>query len=355
MTGGVLIMAGGTGGHIFPGLAVARALEAQAVPVAWLGSRIDMEADLVPGAGIEFHGIRVERLRGQGTLSLLLAPFRLLRSILQAMRVIRAVAPAAVLSMGGFVAGPGGLAAWLLRRPVVVHEQNRVPGLTNRVLAKLAARVMAGFPDAFTRKDVRVVGNPVRTEISSVPPPPERFANRTGALRLLVLGGSQGARGLNERVPAAIARLPAAARPEVRHQVGARHEATAREAYAAAGVDACVEPFIEDMAAAYGWADLVIARSGALTVAEVAAAGVAAIFVPFPFAVDDHQTRNAEFLAERGAAQVMPERDLDPEVLAAVLVDLDRGRLEAMGSAARAATRPDAAAAAADVCLEVTR
>ncbi len=358
MSGGVLIMAGGTGGHIFPGLAVASALRERSVPLAWLGAEGGMESELVPAASIEFHAIRVERLRGQGLTALLLAPFRLARSVLQAARVIRRVSPAAVLSMGGFVAGPGGLAAWLLRKPVVVHEQNRIPGLTNRVLSKLARRVLTGFPDTFPAAGQPVVvGNPVRREISALPPPASRLAERSGRPRLLILGGSQGARRLNEVLPAAVATLPPELKPEIRHQVGRAHVDAAREAWAEVDVTASIEPFIDDMAAAYGWADLVVARAGALTIAELAAAGVGALLVPFPYAVDDHQTRNAAFLVEAGAAELLPEKSLDGQVLGARLAALfaDREKLLDLAVAARSVARPDAAARAAEHCLEVAR
>lgn len=351
----VMVMAGGTGGHIFPGLAVARALLDRAVPVVWLGSRDGMESTLVPSHGIPFHPIDARRARGQRLVARLSLPLVLSRAVAQSLRIIRALAPRSVLGLGGFAAGPGGLAAWVLRLPLIIHEQNRVPGMTNQILARVARLVLAGFPDAFPQGGkVRYVGNPVRASIQQLPPPETRWTDRDKP-RLLVLGGSQGARRLNEIVPAALARV--ADPPAVRHQVGRAHVETAQAAYRGAGVVAEVVPFIEDMATAYAQADLVIARSGALTVSELAAAGVGSLLVPFPFAVDDHQTRNAEFLAAAEAAEILPESGLDPEVLAARLEALlpQRERLLRMACNARRLARPDAAGAAADACLEVAR
>jgi UDP-N-acetylglucosamine--N-acetylmuramyl-(pentapeptide) pyrophosphoryl-undecaprenol N-acetylglucosamine transferase len=353
--GPIMIMAGGTGGHIFPGLAVAELLRSRGVPVVWLGSRHGLENRLVPEAGFELRTIAVSGLRGKGGLTLLLAPFRLLRALLQALREVRACRPLAVLSFGGFASGPGGLVAWLLRLPLLVHEQNRVPGVTNRILSRRARRVLAGFPDAFPpRIGAEHVGNPVRSTIAALPTPAERFAARSGRPRLLVLGGSQGAMALNREVPTAIERLAAEVRPEIRHQCGARHLAACGEAYASAAVEARVEPFIADMAEAYAWADLVICRSGALTLAELAAAGVAALLVPYPHAVDDHQTRNAEYFVAAGAAQLLPEREISADSLAPVLAALlgNRPRLLAMAEAARMLARIDAAERVADACLE---
>jgi UDP-N-acetylglucosamine--N-acetylmuramyl-(pentapeptide) pyrophosphoryl-undecaprenol N-acetylglucosamine transferase len=353
--GCVLILAGGTGGHVFPGLAVAERLRARGVPVVWLGSRHGIENRLVPEAGIELRTIAVSGLRGKGAFALLLAPFRLLRALIQAWRQVRDCHPLAVLSFGGFAAGPGGLAAWLLRRPLIVHEQNRVPGVTNRILARRARRVLTGFPDTFPAAlGAEHVGNPVRETITAVPAPQARMAGREGRARLLVLGGSQGALALNREVPAALARLADDARPHIIHQCGARHLETCREAYAQAGVEACIEPFLADMAKAYAWADLVLCRSGALTLAELAAAGVAALLVPYPFAVDDHQTHNAEYFVESGAAQVLPEREISADSLAPVLAALlgNRPRLMAMAEAARRLAHPDAADRVADTCLE---
>ncbi len=357
MTGPVLILAGGTGGHIFPGLAVAQALRARDVPVVWLGSDGGMETRLVPPAGITIETISVRGLRGKGTLALLKAPFLLVRALWQALAVLRRLRPRAVLSFGGFAAGPGGLVAWLLRRPLLVHEQNRAPGLTNRVLARLARRVLCGFPGSFPGRACEAVGNPVRPEIAAVAPPALRLAGRTGAARLLVLGGSQGAHSLNIALPQVLARLPAAQRPDVRHQCGERHAEKCREVYAQAGVTASVEPFIADMAEAYAWADLVVCRAGALTLAELCAAGVGALLVPYPNAVDDHQTRNAEFLVERGAARLLPEGEgFDDRLFAAAAPLLaDPGARLALAEAARAAALPRAAEAVAAIVIEEAR
>ena len=351
----VLIMAGGTGGHIFPGLAVADALRAQGVPVMWLGARGGLETRLVPPHGIALETVAVGGVRGKGLRTRLLAPLMLVRALFQALAALRRMRPRSVLSMGGYAAGPGGLAAWLTRRPLLVHEQNRVPGVTNTWLARMARRVLAGFADAFpARVHAEWVGNPVRASIAALPPPAERLAARDGAPRLLVLGGSQGARALNLALPAALARLPAGRRPQVLHQCGARGLEEARAAYAAAGVEARVEAFIDDMADAYAWADLAVCRAGALTVAELCAAGLGALLVPFPFAVDDHQTLNAEAMRAAGAALVVQERELDQR-LEETLTDLldDRAGLLAMAAAARTLARPDAAATIAARCLEV--
>jgi UDP-N-acetylglucosamine--N-acetylmuramyl-(pentapeptide) pyrophosphoryl-undecaprenol N-acetylglucosamine transferase len=357
MTGPVLILAGGTGGHIFPGLAVAQALRARDVPVVWLGSAGGMETRLVPQAGIAIETISVRGLRGKGALALLKAPFLLVRSVWQALAVLRRLRPRAVLSFGGFAAGPGGIGAWLLRRPLLVHEQNRAPGLTNRVLARFARRVLCGFPGSFRGRDAETVGNPVRPEIAAVAAPTARFAGRSGPARLLVLGGSQGAHALNVALPQVLARLPETQRPQVRHQCGERHADKCREVYASAGVAASVEPFIADMAEAYGWADLVVCRAGALTLAELCAAGVGALLVPYPNAVDDHQTRNAEFLVERGAARLLPEGEgfEDRLFTAAMPLLADPAARLAMAEAARAAALPQAAQAVADIVIEEAR
>lgn len=353
----VLILAGGTGGHIFPGLAVAEALRARDVPVVWLGADGAMETRLVPPAGIPLETIAVGGLRGKGILTLLRAPLTLARALWQAMAVLRRLRPRAVLSFGGYAAGPGGLCAWLLRRPLLVHEQNRAPGLTNRVLARLARRVMCGFPGSFAGRATDDVGNPVRPAIAAIPAPEQRLAGRSGPVNLLVLGGSQGAASLNRALPLALSRLADDQRPRIRHQCGERHAQACREAYAQAGVAAQVEPFIADMAQAYAWADLVVCRAGALTLAELAAAGVGSVLVPFPAAVDDHQTRNADFLAERGAARLVPEgQGFDERVLATLDPLLqDAPRRLAMARAARAAATPDAAERVADLVIQEAR
>lgn len=349
----VLIMAGGTGGHIFPGLAVAECLRAQGVPVVWLGADGGMETRVVPAQRIKLCTIPVGGLRGKGLKTRLLAPLMLVRALFAALGVLRQVRPRSVLSMGGYVAGPGGVAAWLLRRPLLVHEQNRVAGFTNRKLAGIAKRVMTGFADALPGAEW--VGNPVRDVIHALPAPRQRMAGRVGRSRLLVLGGSLGARALNLALPQALAQLNPAQRPEVLHQCGTRGLEEAREAYAKAGVDAQVVAFIDDMAASYGWADLAVCRAGALTLAELTAAGLGAVLVPFPHAVDDHQTRNAEALVAVGAAVVMQESELDVQILAQRLASLlgDRSQLLTMAEAAHTLAKPDAANTIARACLEV--
>jgi UDP-N-acetylglucosamine--N-acetylmuramyl-(pentapeptide) pyrophosphoryl-undecaprenol N-acetylglucosamine transferase len=346
-------MAGGTGGHIFPGLAVAESLRAQGVPVVWLGAQGGMETKVVPAHGIELHTIAVGGLRGKGLKTRLLAPFMLLRALLSSLAVLQRLKPRSVLSMGGYVAGPGGVAARLLRRPLLVHEQNRVAGFTNRRLAQHARCVMAGFADALP--NARWVGNPVRAAIASLPPPAQRMAGRSGKPRLLVLGGSLGARALNLSIPQALAQIPSGQRPEVLHQCGNRGIEEARKAYADAGVEARIVPFIEDMAGTYAWADLAVCRAGALTLAELTACGLGAVLVPFPHAVDDHQTRNAEALVAAGAAELIQERDLNTNDLAQRLSALlaDPSRLLAMAQAARTLAKPDAAADIARACMEV--
>jgi len=352
----ILVMAGGTGGHVYPALAVAEALRARSHRVVWLGTRRGIEARVVPAAGIDIEWVSVHGLRGKGALTLLAAPFRLALALLQSLQVVARHRPAAVLGMGGFVSGPGGLAAWILRRPLVIHEQNAIAGLTNRLLARLARVVLQAFPGSFSsRVNALTVGNPVRPDIARLPEPAARLAGRGGPVRLLVLGGSQGALALNRTVPAALAELSPERRPLVRHQAGSRTLAIAETAYRDAGVDVELVPYIEDMADAYGWADVVVCRAGALTVAEIAAAGLPAIFVPFPAAVDDHQTANAGALANAGAAMILQEADLDARRLARVLDDWvgDRAALLDRAVAARKAARPDALERITDVCLDL--
>ncbi len=351
-----LVMAGGTGGHVFPALATARVLQRRGYDIVWLGTQQGIEARLVPAAGIPVEWLSVSGLRGKGAATLLAAPFRLLVAISQAMRAIRRHQPRVVLGAGGFASGPGGIAAWLLGRPLVVHEQNAVAGLTNRVLARLARRVLEGFPNSFG-SGVRAerVGNPVRREIVAIAPPERRYAGREGAVRLLVFGGSQGAARLNAVLPAAIGELPAALRPAVLHQAGKHNFEETVQAYRARGIEADVRPFIDDMASAYGWADLAVCRSGALTVTELAAAGVPAVLVPFPAAVDDHQTRNAQYAVQAGAAKLLPEGDLTPISLAAMLralLEAGRPLLSRMAVAARASAIVDADERLADACMQ---
>jgi len=354
----VLIMAGGTGGHVFPALALARRLREQAVEVIWLGTRRGLEARVIPAEGITIEWLSVGGLRGKGWRTLLAAPWRLAVALTQALSVMRRRQPAIVVGLGGFVTGPGGIAAWLTRRPLIIHEQNAIAGFTNRCLAHFAREVLEAFPDSFAAGvKARTVGNPVRRDISALRPPEERFAGREGAVRILVVGGSQGAVRLNTVVPYALARLAGLIRFDVRHQAGERWIEAGRQSYADAGVRADVRPFIEDMAEAYGWADLVICRSGALTVSELAAAGVGAVLVPFPAAVDDHQTHNARFLVRENAAVLIADRELTVERLAGELQRLcsSRDKLLAMAGSARRLAMPDATEQLAASCLELAR
>ena len=346
-----LVMAGGTGGHVFPALAVARALQAQGGSVEWLGTMRGIEAQLIPAAEIPLHFISVEGIRGKGKAALLKAPLQISKAIWQARAVVKKVKPDAVLGFGGFATGPGGVAARLAGVPLIIHEQNAVAGTTNRLLAKIANRVLEAFPSGLP--GAQEVGNPVRSEIAQLPLPAERVGKHT-PLRLLVLGGSLGAVAINQLVPEALAKIPAEKRPQVIHQAGQRHLDLANEAYERAGVDAEVVPFIADMAAAYGQADLVICRSGALTVSEIAAAGLGAILVPFPFAIDDHQTKNGEWLEQAGAAQVIQQDTLEADELAALLESLfaDPEKLLAMAEAARRVARPDATDRVLAACRE---
>jgi UDP-N-acetylglucosamine--N-acetylmuramyl-(pentapeptide) pyrophosphoryl-undecaprenol N-acetylglucosamine transferase len=349
-------MAGGTGGHVYPALAIARALKERTVNVVWLGTRRGLEARVVPEAGIAIEWVSVRGLRRTAALALIAAPFQLALALLQSLGVMLRHRPAAVLGMGGFVSGPGGVAAWLTRRPLIIHEQNAIAGLTNRLLARLARVVLQAFPGSFSpTSGARTVGNPVREAISAIEDPATRFATRSGPLRLLVLGGSQGSLRLNEVVPAALARLPAELRPLVRHQAGSRTLDTAGEAYERHGVPVELRPFIEDMAEAYAWADLVVCRAGALTVAELSAAGVGSIFVPFAAAVDDHQTANARPLLDVGAAAIVQEKELTEESLAALLQSwlASRAELRVRAMAARTLARPGAVAEITNLCLEL--
>lgn len=349
MTRPVLIMAGGTGGHVFPGLAVAEALQRRQIPVIWLGSAGGMESRLVPARGLPFEGIGVAGLRGKGLKALLAAPWNLLQALREALAVLRRHRPGAAVSFGGYAAGPGGLASWLLRLPLLVHEQNSVAGMTNRVLATLARRRLVVFPGALA--DALHVGNPVRAEIAALPSPSARSA-LSGAGHLLVLGGSQGARALNTQVPAALTLLDPVERPRVLHQCGERWLADTQAAYAAAGVEAEVVPFIADMAAAYAGARAAVCRAGATTICELAAAGLGSILIPFPHAVDDHQTGNARWLVGQGAAVLMPESALTPSALADELRRaLEPATALARAEAARRLAMPDAAErVAAQIC-----
>ena len=351
----VLIMAGGTGGHVFPALALARLLRQRSVEVVWLGTRRGLEARIVAAEPLPIEWLSVGGLRGKGALTLLAAPWRLAVALAQALRVMWRRRPFAVVGLGGFVTGPGGIAAWLTRRPLIIHEQNAIAGFTNRCLAHLAREVLEAFPGSFGPSiHARLIGNPVRREITHAPPPAARFAQRGASIRVLVIGGSQGAVRLNTVVPYALAKLAGELSLEVRHQSGERWHEAAERAYAAAGVHAEVTPFIEDMAGAYEWADLVICRSGALTISELAAAGVGAILVPFPAAVDDHQTANARYLVDAGAAVVIDDRELTAERLRAELkrICTSREPLLAMAERARSLARPRAADDLAETCLK---
>jgi UDP-N-acetylglucosamine--N-acetylmuramyl-(pentapeptide) pyrophosphoryl-undecaprenol N-acetylglucosamine transferase len=375
----LLIMAGGTGGHVFPAMAVARRLRERGVNIVWLGTRRGLEARIVPQAGIEMEWISIRGLLGKGVLGWLLLPARLLLAMLQMVIVLFRRRPDALLGMGGFVSGPGGLVAWLLRRPLLIHEANARAGMTNRWLARLADRVLTGFPDTegIHQSRATYVGNPVRSEIAVIPEPAQRYSGRRDALRLLVLGGSQGARIFNEAVPQAIRAMGSENRPQVWHQCGRGSLGPTRQAYADMA-DVEVSEFIEDMSAAYAWADLVLCRAGAMTVAELAAVGVAAILVPFPYAMtvaelaavgvaailvpfpyaaEDHQTANARYLAEHGAALLLPQQDFSTERLQGLLTELagDRSGLLRMATAARNLARSDATNTVADVCMEVMR
>ncbi len=348
-------MAGGTGGHIFPGLAVAEFLRGQQIPVYWLGAAGGMECQRVPAAGFTIDVVNISGLRGKGVGRWLGLPMKLLKAVRQAFGHIGRNQPACALSFGGYAAGPGGIAARLRGVPLLVHEQNRIPGLTNKVLARMAKRVFQAFPATWPDNMKAVTcGNPVRGEVVEIMDPAERLAQRSGMARILVTGGSQGALALNKVLPAAIAAMNKEARPEIRHQAGRGRAAETAEAYAAAGIGAKVDEFIEDMAEAYSWADLVVCRAGALTISELAAAGIGAVLVPFPHAVDDHQTRNAEFLVEAGGAKLLPEPDCSAENLATILTRLlsDREGLQKMAMASRSVAVPDAAQRVSQACME---
>jgi UDP-N-acetylglucosamine--N-acetylmuramyl-(pentapeptide) pyrophosphoryl-undecaprenol N-acetylglucosamine transferase len=345
----LMIMAGGTGGHIFPGLAVAEEARAAGWQVVWMGARGGMEERLVPRHGIPAAWIRARAARGKGLLQKLLLPMNLLYSFWESARHIRSVHPDVVLGLGGYVAFPGGMMASLLGRPLAVHEQNAVAGLANRVLASVSDKVMVAFPDAL--KAAEWTGNPVRREIARIARPEERFAGRSGQLRLLVVGGSLGAQALNEAVPRALALLKE--KPIVVHQSGEKHLEALRAHYADAGVDGELLPFIDDMARRYAEADLVVCRAGAVTIAELSASGTASILVPFPHAVDDHQTANARFLAQHGAAILLPQAELTPPRLAGLIGGLDRGALLGMAQKARVLGKPEAARTVAARCMEL--
>jgi UDP-N-acetylglucosamine--N-acetylmuramyl-(pentapeptide) pyrophosphoryl-undecaprenol N-acetylglucosamine transferase len=352
----ILVMAGGTGGHVYPALAVAKALQARSREVVWLGTRRGLESRVVPQAGIDMEWISVKGLRRKGVLALIIAPLQLAWALLQSLVVIIRRRPAAVLGMGGFASGPGGVAAWLTRRPLLIHEQNAAAGMTNRLLARLARVVLQAFPGSFNSSvAAETVGNPVRDDIAAVASPTVRYNERRGPLRLLVLGGSQGALALNKAVPAALALLDADVRPVVRHQCGERTLDIARQAYEQHKVDVELLSFIEDMAGAYAWADLVVCRSGALTIAELCAVGLPALLVPYPGAVDDHQTANGKAMAAADAALIIQEKDLTPAMLAGLIRDWMQSRAMLMQRAERARelATPNALNRITELCLEL--
>jgi UDP-N-acetylglucosamine--N-acetylmuramyl-(pentapeptide) pyrophosphoryl-undecaprenol N-acetylglucosamine transferase len=352
----VMIMAGGTGGHVFPALAVADELKQRGVDIDWIGTARGIEARLVPEAGYVLSEIKVQGLRGNGALGWLLAPFRVLKAVWEAAVVIRDKKPDVVVGLGGFASGPGGVAAWLMGKPLVIHEQNAIPGLTNKVLSKLAKKVLTGFPSVFNDSvKTEWVGNPVRTDIEDLAMPHLRQNEAQTNLNLLILGGSLGARSLNTHIPAALGMIEDRLRPTVRHQCGTRHLTDCRDAYDQTGVKAEVTDFIADMAQAYAWADLVICRAGALTVAELAAAGVASILVPYPHAVDDHQTYNAALLVRAGGAELMADNELSVTALAEKIKYFAQNKdtLLSMASAARQVAKIGTAKHVADICMEL--
>lgn len=344
-------MAGGTGGHIYPGLAVADALHAEGWKVIWLGAPNSMEAELVPKHGYPVAWVNFSGVRGKGVLRLLTLPFTLFWALGQSADAIFRYRPDVVLGMGGYITMPGGLMAAILRRPLVIHEQNSIAGMSNKLLAKLATRVLSGFPNVL--KNTLWCGNPVRSDIASLAEPQARYGARSGKLNVLVVGGSLGAQALNEALPQALAGLAQQERPNVLHQTGKKHADAVRQLYTQAGVEADIRPFLEEMADQYGKADVVICRAGALTIAELAAAGVASVLIPFPFAVDDHQTHNARFLSEQGAAILLPQKELSAEKLAQLLRQFSREKLSVMAQAARKLAKPEATKAVVDVCKEL--
>ena len=349
----ILIMAGGTGGHVFPGLAVADEMRSRGWNVVWMGARGGLEARLVPARGYPVEWIRAVALRGKGLAAKLLLPLNLLIGFWQSGIAIFRIRPDVVLSMGGYVAFPGGMMASLLARPLAVHEQNAIAGLTNRVLAGVADKLLAAFPDAL--KNAEWTGNPVRAEIAAIAQPAARYAGRSGPLRLLVVGGSLGAQALNDAVPKALALIPEGIRPSVLHQAGEKNLAALKHNYQSSGVRGELLAFIDDMARRYAEADLVICRAGAMTIAELSAGGMASVLVPFPHAVDDHQSANARFLADQGAAILLSQKELTAEALANLVRSLDRKALLAMAEQARSLGKPDAARIVADRCAELAR
>lgn len=348
-----LVMAGGTGGHIFPGLAVAQALREQGWKVHWLGAPGSMEERLVPPQGFPLEKIDFSGVRGKGLLTLALLPLRLLKAFAQAWAVVRRVRPDVVIGLGGYISFPGGMMATLAGKPLILHEQNSVAGMANKVLANVASRVFCAFPNALP--GAQWVGNPLRQAFLQQPPPAERFAGRSGPLRILVVGGSLGAKALNDTVPQALALIPPEQRPQVRHQSGAKQMQALQASYAAAGVQAELTPFIDDTASAYAQADLVICRAGASTVTELAAVGAAAIYVPFPHAVDDHQTTNARFVVDAGGGWVVQQTALSPEKLAHMIQNMQRSTLLETAQKAKMMQKTEATAAVVAACQELAR
>jgi UDP-N-acetylglucosamine--N-acetylmuramyl-(pentapeptide) pyrophosphoryl-undecaprenol N-acetylglucosamine transferase len=353
----VLVMAGGTGGHVFPALAVAQRMRDRGLTVHWLGTRAGLEASLIPQAGFAIEFISIKGLRGKNVLGWVLAPLRILFAVAQAVQICLRLRPHVVLGMGGFVTGPGGIASWLLGRPLVIHEQNAIPGMTNRWLSRLAKRVLEAFPDSFAAQGkVYYTGNPVRESILKLDKPGQRYAERTGPVRVLIVGGSLGAQALNECVPAALARLDAGLRPQVWHQCGRGKLDSTRQTYLTHQVDARLVEFIDDMDTAYNWADILICRAGAMTVSEISNIGIAAVLVPYPHAVDDHQTANARYLMQAGAAVLIQQRELTPQRLAdelSSLIQAGRSHLLGMANKALALARPQATEEVIRHCLEV--
>ncbi len=352
----ILIMAGGTGGHVFPGLAVADYLRQAGWRVVWLGTEAGMELKLVPQHGYETEVISFTGLRGKRLAAWLMLPLRLLKAFWQSIRIIQRVKPDVVLGMGGYPAFPGGMMASLLNKPLVIHEQNSVAGLTNKVLAKLADKIFLGFPDAILADQGKAVcsGNPVRSEIAQIEAPEKRFLERQGKLQLLVVGGSLGAQILNTIVPHALKLIPENQRPVVVQQAGTAHLEEVLKAYEELQLNGEVIAFIDDMAKRYATSDLVLCRAGALTIAELSAAGVASILVPYPYAVDDHQTSNARFLSNQGAAVLLPQSELTAQKLAELLMNLTREKLLGMAIAARSQAKPEATRIVAEACIEMS-
>ncbi|MEE8530562.1 MAG: undecaprenyldiphospho-muramoylpentapeptide beta-N-acetylglucosaminyltransferase [Nitrosomonadaceae bacterium] len=352
----ILIMAGGTGGHVFPALAVADYMKVSGWRVVWLGTKGGMEEMLVPQKGYDIEIMDFSGLRGKNLMVWFLLPLRLLLAFWQSAKVLFQIRPDVVLGMGGYPAFPGGIMASLLNKPLLIHEQNSVPGLANKILAKFADKVLLGFPNAIrNEKKIIFSGNPVRKEISQLDIPDKRYAGRSGKLKLLIIGGSLGAQALNTIVPKMLKLIPDHMRPLVTHQAGRKHLETLKKNYAEAGVEGELLVFIENIAVQYADCDLVICRAGALTIAELTAAGIASILVPFPYAVDDHQTSNAKFLSDKDAAVLLPQNELTPQGLAQLLMEFTREKLLGMAMKARELARPDATRLVAEACMEMIK